>query len=175
MADFYQDWKCRESDSTLGQAVKEKQERLLLAALGEEGQAGRPAHVAAPSEDYPEIYAATHAVRGFKEARVLGERPLEIVTTRQWYIRNGGRDEQLREKLLARGDELTWHPDFMQHRYANWVGGLNGDWLVSRQRYFGVPIPLWYRLDAQGEIIYENPLVPTSDQLPKWIYVLCLL
>jgi valyl-tRNA synthetase len=72
----------------------------------------------------------------------------------------------LREKLLARGDELTWHPDFMQHRYANWVGGLNGDWLVSRQRYFGVPIPLWYRLDAQGEIIYENPLVPTSEQLP---------
>ena len=106
--------------------------------------------------------AITHPVKFYEK----GDRPLEIVTSRQWYIRNGGRDEQLREKLLARGDELTWHPDFMQHRYANWVGGLNGDWLVSRQRYFGVPIPLWYRLDAQGEIIYENPLVPTSDQLP---------
>ena len=106
--------------------------------------------------------AITHAVKFYEK----GDRPLEIVTSRQWYIRNGGRDQELREKLLARGDELTWHPDFMQHRYANWVGGLNGDWLVSRQRYFGVPIPLWYRLDAQGEIIYDNPLVPTKDQLP---------
>ena len=106
--------------------------------------------------------AITHAVKFYEK----GDRPLEIVTSRQWYIRNGGRDEELRDKLLARGDEVTWHPDFMQHRYANWVGGLNGDWLVSRQRYFGVPIPLWYRLDANSEIIYENPLVPTSDQLP---------
>jgi valyl-tRNA synthetase len=106
--------------------------------------------------------AITHAVKFYEK----GDRPLEIVTSRQWYIRNGGRDEELRDKLLSRGDELTWHPDFMQHRYANWVGGLNGDWLVSRQRYFGVPIPLWYRLDANSEIIYENPLVPTSDQLP---------
>ncbi len=103
-----------------------------------------------------------HAVKFYEK----GDRPLEIVTSRQWYIRNGGRDEKLRDNLLARGDELTWHPDFMQHRYANWVGGLNGDWLVSRQRYFGVPIPLWYRLDAHGEIIYDNPLVPTVDQLP---------
>ena len=106
--------------------------------------------------------AIVHAVKFYEK----GDRPLEIVTSRQWYIRNGGRDEKLRDKLLARGDELTWHPDFMQHRYANWVGGLNGDWLVSRQRYFGVPIPLWYRLDANSEIIYENPLVPAVDQLP---------
>ena len=106
--------------------------------------------------------AITHAVKFYEK----GDRPLEIVTSRQWYIRNGGRDQVLRDNLLARGDELTWHPDFMQHRYANWVGGLNGDWLVSRQRYFGVPIPLWYRLDAHGEIIYDNPLVPTEDQLP---------
>ncbi|MFM9095196.1 MAG: valine--tRNA ligase, partial [Acidimicrobiaceae bacterium] len=106
--------------------------------------------------------AITHPVKFYEK----GDRPLEIVTSRQWYIRNGGRDEKLREKLLSRGDELTWHPDFMQHRYANWVGGLNGDWLVSRQRYFGVPIPLWYRLDANGETIYDKPLVPSVDQLP---------
>ena len=106
--------------------------------------------------------AITHPVKFYEK----GDRPLEIVTSRQWYIRNGGRDEKLRTQLSSRGDQLTWHPDFMQHRYANWVDGLNGDWLVSRQRYFGVPIPLWYRLDANGEIVYDEPLVPTSDQLP---------
>ena len=95
-----------------------------------------------------------------------GDRPLEIVTSRQWYIRNGGRDAALREKLLHRGGELSWHPAYMQTRYENWVGGLNGDWLISRQRFFGVPFPLWYRLDEHGEIQYDEPLVPTEAQLP---------
>ncbi|WP_116113663.1 valine--tRNA ligase [Austwickia chelonae] len=95
-----------------------------------------------------------------------GEKPLEIVTSRQWYIRNGGRDEELRAALIERGKELTFHPDFMRVRYENWVGGLNGDWLVSRQRFFGIPIPLWYPLDEQGEPRYDTPIVPSIDQLP---------
>ena len=93
-----------------------------------------------------------------------GDRPLEIVTTRQWYIRNGGRDEKLRAAMLERGRELDWHPPYMRVRYENWVNGLNGDWLISRQRFFGVPIPLWYRLDAAGEPIVEDPILP--DSLP---------
>ena len=80
-----------------------------------------------------------------------GDKPLEIITTRQWYIRNGGRDAELRDALVARGSELAWHPDYMRHRYESWVEGLNGDWLISRQRFFGVPFPVWYRLDDQGE------------------------
>ncbi|PID96086.1 MAG: valine--tRNA ligase [Actinomycetales bacterium] len=95
-----------------------------------------------------------------------GEKPLEIVSSRQWYIRNGGRDRELNDALVQRGRELAFHPGFMRNRYENWVRGLNGDWLISRQRFFGVAIPVWYRLDAQGEPDYDEPLVPTEDQLP---------
>ena len=106
--------------------------------------------------------AITHPVKFFEK----GERPLEIVTSRQWYIRNGGREATLRSRLVARGHELAWHPEHMRYRYENWVEGLNGDWLISRQRYFGVPIPLWYRINADGSINYDSPLVPPNDSLP---------
>lgn len=104
----------------------------------------------------------THAVKFFEK----GDKPLEIVTTRQWYIRNGGRDQELRTKLLNRGTELKWHPDYMKVRYENWVEGLNGDWLISRQRFFGVPLPLWYKLDENGNPNYEQIIVPDENQLP---------
>ncbi|NYD58178.1 valyl-tRNA synthetase [Nocardioides marinisabuli] len=95
-----------------------------------------------------------------------GDKPLEIVATRQWYLRNGGRDGDLRGEMLARADEITWLPAHMKHRYDNWVGGLNGDWLISRQRFFGIPFPIWYPLDAEGEPDYEHPLLPSEAELP---------
>jgi valyl-tRNA synthetase len=104
----------------------------------------------------------THPVKFYEK----GDRPLEIVTTRQWYIRNGGRSPELRAELIGRGRDLSWHPDYMRHRYENWVDGLNGDWLVSRQRFFGVPVPLWYRLDDESRPDYEHPIVPDDAALP---------
>ncbi|HEX6077063.1 MAG TPA: valine--tRNA ligase [Micromonosporaceae bacterium] len=104
----------------------------------------------------------THPVKFYER----GEQPLEIVTTRQWYLRNGGRDVALREQLLKRGEELEWVPDHMRHRYRHWVAGLTGDWLLSRQRYFGVPIPVWYRLDEVGLPDHDAPLLPSESDLP---------
>ena len=106
--------------------------------------------------------AITHPVKFFEK----GDKPLEIVTSRQWYIRNGGRDADLRAALIARGDQMAWHPPYMQTRYTNWIDGLNGDWLISRQRFFGVPLPLWYPLDADGEPIHDTPIVPAEADLP---------
>ena len=95
-----------------------------------------------------------------------GDKPLEIVSSRQWYIRNGGRDQDLRGALVARGDQITWAPPYMQSRYTNWIDGLNGDWLVSRQRFFGVAFPFWYPLDAEGLPDHDRPIVADDADLP---------
>ena len=109
-----------------------------------------------------DVRPVQHSVKFYER----GDRPLEIVASRQWYIRNGGREPELRADLVARGDEITWHPPYMQSRYSNWVEGLNGDWLISRQRFFGVPVPVWYALDDDGNPTYETPLTADNEQLP---------
>jgi valyl-tRNA synthetase len=100
----------------------------------------------------------TRAVKFFEK----GERPVEIVTSRQWFIRT----IEHRDALLARGRELQWHPPYMRARLEDWVNGLTGDWCVSRQRFFGVPFPLWYRLDESANVLHEHPLLAREEQLP---------
>ncbi|MEV7122374.1 valine--tRNA ligase [Kitasatospora griseola] len=132
-------------------------ERILELLRAEGSLVGEPRHF-------------NHMVKFYEK----GDKPLEIVTSRQWYLRNGGRNAELRERLLARGRELAWHPEHMHGRYQAWVEGLAGDWLISRQRYFGVPVPIWYRCDAAGNATDELilppeetlPVDPTSDVPP---------
>ncbi len=132
-----------------GRTVKQAQ-RALVERLAESGEMiGEPRTI-------------THPVKFYEK----GDRPLEIVTSRQWFIRNGGHDERLRREQLARAAQLDWHPPYMKVRYDDWVNGLNGDWLISRQRFFGVPIPVWYPLDADGAPVYDAPIVPTEGDLP---------
>ncbi|HUA11511.1 MAG TPA: valine--tRNA ligase [Solirubrobacteraceae bacterium] len=91
-----------------------------------------------------------------------GERPVEIVTSRQWFIRT----MEHRDALIARGRELKWHPAYMRARFEDWVNGLTGDWCISRQRFFGVPFPIWYPVDAGGVVQYDAPITPREEQLP---------
>jgi valyl-tRNA synthetase len=100
----------------------------------------------------------THPVKFYEK----GDRPLEIITSRQWFIKT----MDFRQELLARGRALKWHPDYMRHRYENWVNGLTGDWGISRQRFFGVPFPVWYPISADGTIEYERPLLADESRLP---------
>ena len=81
---------------------------------------------------------------------------IEFLKTPQWYIKVLDK----KEELVKAGEQIRWHPDFMFVRYKHWVENLNWDWCISRQRYFGIPFPLWY--DARDGKIY----VADDDQLP---------
>jgi valyl-tRNA synthetase len=100
----------------------------------------------------------THNVKFYEK----GDRPLEIVTSRQWFIRT----MDFREEFVALGRQIEWHPPYMRTRYENWVNGLNGDWCISRQRFFGVAFPVWYPIGADGVVDYQHPLLPEESRLP---------
>ena len=102
--------------------------------------------------------AVRHVVKFYEK----GDRPLEVITSRQWFVKT----LELKDELLARGRELSWHPSFMGSRYASWVEGLNQDWAISRQRYAGVPFPVWFRLDEAGEPLYDEPIFADEASLP---------
>ncbi len=91
--------------------------------------------------------------------------PIEFLVTEQWFIKY----LDLKEKYLKIGEELDWHPEHMKVRYDNWVDSLKWDWCISRQRYHGIPFPVWY-CEGCGEVKLaeeENlPVNPLVDE-PK--------
>jgi len=109
-----------------------------------------------PLQREPE--AMEHAVKFYEK----GDRPLEFIPTRQWFVRLLDK----KEALLEKGEQVQWHPPFMQARYRDWTENLSLDWCISRQRYSGVPIPVWYPLDADGVPDYEKPIAAQREQLP---------
>ncbi len=131
-------------DELAGRTVKQAQARIveLLADAGLIEGEPRP---------------ITHPVKFWEN----GTRPLEIVTSNQWIIRYPDKDA-----MLARGKELAWWPDFMRVRFENWVNGLHGDWNITRQRFFGVPFPVWYPVDADGNADHLAPILASEDTLP---------
>ncbi len=100
----------------------------------------------------------THAVKFYEK----GDRPLEIVSSRQWFIRTLGKQDE----FIASGQRVEWHPPYMRARFEDWTNNLNSDWLISRQRYFGVPFPVWYPVNQDGEIAFDSPIVPDESILP---------
>jgi len=134
----------RAYDELAGRNVKQAQKRIVE-LLGEAGRVeGDPKPI-------------THPVKFWEN----GTRPLEIVTSQQWFIRYPPKDE-----LLERGRQLQWWPEFMRVRYEDWVNGLIGDWNITRQRFFGVPFPAWYPIDDEGEVDWLSPILADEASLP---------
>lgn len=98
--------------------------------------------------------------------------PIEFVKSKQWFVKY----LDLKEDLIKWGREIKWYPDFMKHRYENWVNGLQWDWLISNQRYFGVSFPVWYCKNC-GEPIFADekqlPVDPLTDKPLKNICTKC--
>lgn len=93
-----------------------------------------------------------HAVKVHERCKA----EIEIMNTKQWFIRY----LDLKEEFLAKGKELQWFPQHMRVRYENWIKGLQWDWSLSRQRFFGVPFPMWYCAKCSGEIPAEESQLP---------------
>lgn len=143
---------------------------------------GRMTDLAGPYEGKPVAEARKAIVKDLKAGEfVLGEKkvdqnvavgersgqPIEYIMEPQWFIRM----LDFRDEFLKKSDELEWFPEYMKVRLADWVNGLKYDWNISRQRFYGVPFPVWY-VQETGEVVIADedqlPIDPTEDEPPAW-------
>ncbi len=136
-----------------GLTIKQAQKKIveLLAADGSAVDGNGTALLGEPKQ-------IMHPVKFFEK----GDRPVEFLTTRQWFVKVC----DYKEELLAQGRKISWHPEYMRARYEHWVEGLNTDWCISRQRFFGVSFPVWYPLGENGEPNYDSPIYAKAESLP---------
>ncbi|UCB59815.1 MAG: valine--tRNA ligase [Candidatus Bathyarchaeota archaeon] len=91
--------------------------------------------------------------------------PIEILETKQWFMRT----RKLTEQVEKTANTIKWHPDYMKTRLIDWAKSLDWDWVISRQRVFGTPIPIWYCQEC-GEIILadeDSPPIDPKQQNPN--------
>ncbi len=91
---------------------------------------------------------------------------IEFLVKKQWFIRY----LDMKDKLLELGGMISWHPEHMKVRYDNWVGGLQWDWSISRQRYYGIPFPVWYCKKCDEPVMADEkdlPVNPLNDSPGK--------
>jgi valyl-tRNA synthetase len=136
--------------------LKVKDAQKAIVELLRDPQASAAGDAAAPLVEEPQ--PIEHPVKFYEK----GDRPLEFITTRQWFVKI----LEHKQDLVAAGERIAWHPDFMRQRFRNWTENLNLDWCISRQRYFGVSFPVWYAVRADGTTDYERPILAAADTLP---------
>lgn len=141
-------------EELVGKNTKQAQKRIVELLQTDESEARSGLGKALKKEPRP----IKHSVKFYEK----GDRPLEFVSSRQWFV------SLLDHKpdLLKKGQSVAWHPEHMFSRFQNWTENLAIDWCISRQRFFGVPFPLWYKLDKEGEILFDEVIVAEGAKLP---------